>query len=778
MSIASRQVVGEVNRIIEERMKDGYVPSINYIASRLAMFYKNVTIGSPSFKMRQQLYRKIWDVNTYNDNLSELYNDLNILYEEMVSQFSIVLRNFDYFETERARMFHEIQELTGEVSNLLLLSNNTDGYLYSAYDDFNDNSKIDLEYSDCEINTSLGCCTIKESSQGVSKVNMSRYYETVNFPILAEEEYADSVISNTLSEGTKFGNAFSGVSGTWQQNIVSSIQGPIVVSFIIDITDDSGDAIPITRIEMKGESPNTMQVLPLWSVDNVNFTDLPMGYSINLKDVANGRYTVWNFTETNVKYIKFMITKEGYDNEIDNDGATAYQYLVGFKDIGLYKMGYSDSSTLFSECYSIEDIVGDSLTVDKAAIETEQDVPANTSIDYYLSLGVSGETNPENFTWTRVSPTNEVSPLYQQIVDFSQVATYSDIPDIQWNSSLYSTPLETYNGISFYKVYAFTSEPVKDSVSLYRGKNDWQVDQEYDVTRSYVYNEEHTFGSNTSILLTYPTGSAIKGKGLIKGSIVVKSEPGTSPGYTYVNESDYTVNYTTHVITKTSGSTISSEPGASTNTVYVDYQYDLETALPLRYTTSVYILNEAGVDINLVPWSASSIDSGQFTWIETGGTTEDVSALTSFHMKTGWHKITTTAKPYTAVDRFFSVNSGKYLYQLVDKQYAFADELQEVSWFQLKYNTLVSDHTKYAVYDRDGSGYKEIIVNYKPQVSPWSSVSQELLCYSYPETYVLSYKYLVSVTNNIYLKAVLSRAEGSDSTITPTLYSYTIKLGY
>jgi len=70
------------------------------------------------------------------------------------------------------------------------------------------------------------------------------------------------------------------------------------------------------------------------------------------------------------------------------------------------------------------------------------------------------------------------------------------------------------------------------------------------------------------------------------------------------------------------------------------------------------------------------------------------------------------------------------------------------------------------------------VVNYKPQTSLWSSSSDDMLCPDGAETYVLSYKYISTQTNDIYLKAVLSRNDDSSPITTPTLNSYTIKLGY
>ena len=199
MSIASRQVKKEVNRIIEERMKDGYIPTIEHITTLLAEYYRKVSVGFPSFQMRKQLYRKVWNVDKYNDNLSEIYDDLNNLYEELVDQFTIVLTNFDYYDTERRKLMHDIKDLNGDLNRLLLTAEDTEGYLYAVYDDFINRDKIDLNYTTSEINTDAGIITLRESRQGIKKLDMSHYFDIVNFPILAEEKYAENITSNNRS---------------------------------------------------------------------------------------------------------------------------------------------------------------------------------------------------------------------------------------------------------------------------------------------------------------------------------------------------------------------------------------------------------------------------------------------------------------------------------------------------------------------------------------------------------------------------------------------------
>lgn len=778
MSLASRQAKKATNNIIEQRMKEGFIPTIDYVTAKMGEFYNAYTVGSPFFKCRHQPYRKLFSIENYNLNLAEIYADLTNLYEELVDQFTTVLTDFDYFETERRKLLHRIKELQGGLTDLLLVADDTEGYMYSVHDDFIDVSKVDLDHSTCEINTEAGAVTLKESRSGITKINMSHYFDTINYPIMAEKEYTNNIISNTLFPQSKFGNVFSDATSSWIQNIVCKTPGELKVAFVVDLTPDNEAGTVLTRIEVHAQTPNPMYVEPLFSVDNINFLSLPIGYGEKNKLCRDDKIVMWNFQALNARYIKFLITKPIEDEQISSGESPAYRYTIGFKHIEFFKMGYNNSSVLYSQPFSVTDPAGESLTIDKAALVVEQDVQQGTWIDYYLSLGSDSTDDPTQFNWASVSPVNDPSPSEQQVVDFKHVAFFNNVPDIQWDEASFGTPLETYYGISFYKAYQFPYEPVKNSITMYRGKNDWQVTPSYDIRRKAVYDEAHSFGSLDTITLNFPDFTPVDGDGLIRGSVKLKSDPGQNPGYFMNTPGDFEVNYSTRVITRSTGGVISNDPAAPANTVYVDYQYDDEIVEPTTYTTHVYILNPNGIEINHIPFSQAEMDAGQFTKITTSDGEVDVSASVKFYLSPGWHRITTTAQPYSSSDRFFSVNSSKYLSSLVYTQYAFAEKLQEVSWFDLKYSTLKSDHSRYAVVDYDGDGRKEIIVNYKPQVNPWSSADDDLLCANNAETYVLTYKFITNETNTIYFKAILNRDDTVLPTATPTLHSYTIKLGY
>ena len=777
MSIASRQVKKETNRIVEEKMRDGFIPTVEYLTSQLGKYYSVNSPGFPTFKDRHLAYRKVFNIDSYNSNLSEIYDDLNNLYEELVDQFTTVLTDFDYYNTERHRILHQINSLNDTLTDLIFVSGNTEGYVYSVHDDFIDRTKIDLTNSTCEINTEAGVCTLRESISGITKVPMAHYFDTVNFPILAESKFAKSILSNTVFPMSKFGYAFSDISTSWMQNIVTTTSGELQVSFIVNVSPDNEFGQEITRIEVTGQSPRPMKVQPLYSIDNINFVALPIGYGEREKEVVDNRVVVWNFEATRIIYVKFLITKLLEDEAVSVNSLPAYRYVIGFKHIEFFKMGYNQNSVLYSKAFTVTDPADEAMTIDKAALVVEQDVQPGTTIDYFLSLG-DEVGDPTAFNWAGVSPINELNPTEQQIVDFRHVAFFNNVPEIPWDSSTYGTALESYNGVDFYKVYQFPYEPVKGSVSLYRGKDNWQVTPRYDIKRKLAGPETLDFGGVDTVALLYPS-LVVDGGGLIRGTVRIGNEPSETPMTQYRNPGDFTVNYADHTITRSVGFTaISNQTSSPARLAYAYYEYDEETAIPTEWSTYVYVLNPDGIDINHTPFTQVQLNDGNYTTLTTEGSSIDVSVATRIKLAAGWHRIATTAEPESASDRFYTANGGKYLYQLVYSQFAYSDKLQETSWFVLKYNTLMIDHNKFCIVDYDGDGNKEIIVNYRPQTAKWSSSADDLLCAGGVESYVLSYKFITTATNNIYFKAVFNRDSTSSPTATPTLGSYTIKLGY
>ena len=778
MSLASRQIKKKLNDITESKLKTGFVPTVDYVISELNKFYNVVTTGAPTFRARRQAYRKRWDVDNYNQNMEELYTDLNNLYEEIVLQFSTILINFDFNDSERRRLLHQMADIDGQIDDLLLLSADTEGYLYSVHDTFIDRSKIDLRYTNAEINTDAEAIMLRESRKGISKVNLSHYYPVEQYPILAEEQYASKIESNKLFPGSKFGYAFSDINTAWSQKIITTSPGRLEVSFIIELNPLIDDETPISRIEVYGHLPRPALVEPLWSVDNINFKALPLGTGVRQKYVSDRNVTIWNFPEIPVQYIKFVITMAEEDESVGGAETPRYLYNMGFKNISIFEMAYSPESYLYSKVFTVEDPTGEPLTIDKVTLMTTQDIPALTEIEHYVSLG-DGSDNPESYNWASISPINQPNPREPQLIDFRHIAFLNSLPLLQWDQVAYGTPIESKNRIQFYQIYEFPYEPVRDTITMYRGLNNWQVTPSYLLERKAIYDESHTFESGNSggeyVTLSFPDFTPVDGDGLIRGSVKVKSTGGSNPDVIYTTPNDYTVDYINRRIYRTQDSTIRSD-GA---TIYVDYQYDNEEVRPTIYTTYIYILNPDGVDVNIVPLNSAQIEAGQFLRVQMSEGEVDLSAETSYHIPQGWHKTTTTAEPQSASDRFYSANGNKYLKDLVYKMYAYGETLQEVSWFSLQNNIKKLDHSKYAIVDYDGDGNKELVVNYRPQITKWSSSQDDMLNPdSEPETYELTYKYISTQSNTIYYKARLSRLEVAKADQTPTLFDYTLRIGY
>lgn len=784
MALSDRQIKRELNRVVEEKLKSGFIPTVQLLRSEMIKYYRTVDVGTPSFKSRKQLYRSVWDVDLYNKNLSELYDDLNNLYDEIVKQFTTILINFDFNDTERRRILHEINTLNSQIDDLLLLAGDVEGYVYSVHDSFLDRTKVDLRFSSCEINTDAGACMLRESRNGIKKIDMSHYYDVEQYPIVTSKEYADRMESNTLLSGSKFGYAFSDLTAAWNQRIITSQGGELEVSFIVGLNPSIDDEIPMSRIEVLGHSPRPLRVQPLVSVDNINFKALPVDDSYREKIVTDNKVQIWNFPEINVQYVKFIITFDEEDEDTAGADTPRYLYNLGFKNISFYQAAYVAESYLYSKPFEITDPTGEPLTVDKVSLVTQEEVPTGTNIEHFISLGDSSKSNPTEFNWVAISSANNPNPSEPQLIDFRHIAFLNTLPLLQWDESSYDTPIADKNGIDFYQIYEFPYEPIRDTIKMYRGNDNWQVIPSYEIERKSVYDEGHTIPTGNSgtenVILVYPSGVVVEGDGLIRGSVKVKSSPGASPDVTYTTPNDYVVDYVNKTVTRPKDSTIRSD-GA---TVYVDYQYDLEVVEPTVYRSYPYVSNPDGIDVNIAPFSSAEIEAGQHLKITTNGREADISSETSYHIPPGWHKVETTAEPQGPDDRFHGVN-GKYLYDLVHKLYAYGETLQEVSYFELENTIKKKDHSKYAIFDYDGDGNKEMIVNYRPQTEKYTFSSQtygntyDMLNPSDDaEIYELTYKYISTANNTIYYSARFTRETETQPDVTPTLNEYTIRIGY
>jgi len=136
--------------IIEAKRKD--TEQIKEIQSEESLFtalfkaFKEffTSLGKPTIK--KKLIKKEAPARStdYNDRMTELVNDINTAYTETDALSSVIVKDFNYSETDRQMLLNKVKKLASETTDYSFYSSGAKTQSIFAIDDFTDNLKIDF----------------------------------------------------------------------------------------------------------------------------------------------------------------------------------------------------------------------------------------------------------------------------------------------------------------------------------------------------------------------------------------------------------------------------------------------------------------------------------------------------------------------------------------------------------------------------------------------------------------------------------------------------------
>lgn len=144
------QKSGNLLAIIEEKRKDPELikemQSESSLFSTLFKAFKDFfsNLGKPTLQKR--LIKKESPARSlgYNDTMTELTNDIHVAYTETDSLSSVIVKDFNYSETDRQMLLNKVKKLSSDTTDYSFYSSGAKTQSLFAIDDFVDNSKIDF----------------------------------------------------------------------------------------------------------------------------------------------------------------------------------------------------------------------------------------------------------------------------------------------------------------------------------------------------------------------------------------------------------------------------------------------------------------------------------------------------------------------------------------------------------------------------------------------------------------------------------------------------------
>jgi hypothetical protein len=486
-----RQILAEAAR---EALVAGRIPLQGELKRNLIELTKLTPPSMPRMQMRLQAYRSRFDREAFNKSTNEALADLSLLYGENVDTVVRVLNGINADDVDYKSLRYQLSLIDDILESLLLAEPGATGYFFSAYDSFNDLSKVDQGQTTADVNLDTGAVYLPVAG-GVNRIDLGFLQNRVRAGLKFDPP--QNVTGVAMIGGTKFGNMFNDVIGdVWIEEAQATVEGPISAEFIFPVATKSNKGVvtkqddlstmetvkaEVSRIEVDPASVSPMSLQILYSIDGANYTQLPnWPNAVELRD----KKFSFTFPSIGVKFLKFRLTKSADNVMMVTPQGRTYRFIFGIRSIALYNSGFATSAELLSNV--LEPDGPEDGQLNRLALDVDERVPTGTDIEYYVAA------NAENPDWKRISPGSRNCPEGPAVVEFGATPLSSRFDN---RKKIIITPAvhSTKNGISFYTLYTLGNTPVPKTVKLFRGIGSWRRTVNTEEQRTQVRNNYVVF---------------------------------------------------------------------------------------------------------------------------------------------------------------------------------------------------------------------------------------------------------------------------------------------
>ena len=479
MSLGKRQVDKLVEQLSLIDLQEGRAINLNRIESLLDEVISDV--GVPTLKYKPQKRKRVFDVDHYNDFFNKFQFDIEVAYEEISEIVYDSLLKLNTFELSYRSQSQQLNEIIEELNNLLFTIDNANGNFYGVFDGFTSVSKTNLSASTPKIvDVQEECLSLPFNNATGKKINMNHLYEKFSWPITISRD----VISSENNSSAGFGNAFSDIHSPWRNQITTSTPGPVTIQFDVPLSAIPDTIYALTRVQLIPHSSKEMSVDIQYTVDDINYIVFPGSNSNVILDQESKTYN-FDFVSTQVEKVRFIVTKNDYDEEDQNGN---FIYYFGFKHIGFYTLGTAYEAQYVSKALKPTAITK---SIDSVSLSVSEEMPQETDIEYFVSLADSSGNMIGD--WELINPINRpVNTPGKRVIEFRNTALKTK--EIHAPASL--SKFETHRGIDFYKLPTGMDSDdthVFGSPQLYRGYNLWNKNINEDVVLRQVKDSYISF---------------------------------------------------------------------------------------------------------------------------------------------------------------------------------------------------------------------------------------------------------------------------------------------
>ncbi|WAT23588.1 hypothetical protein O0R52_21570 (plasmid) [Bacillus halotolerans] len=468
MGIRKIQITKKAEEIIKGYLFRGRYPTFQTITYHFSQWLREHTPGAPTFNPVKIFRKDKSNSEQFNKEIKSLDEDIQDAYEATIDQTKQIMTDFNYIETERNKLSHQLDEILSEIDELLLMSNNADyRYFDGKIISFEDTADIDVSSTTAFINIKNKEVTLEENLNQSSRIIIntnSVYFQPIT---PAEKSSALETIKNAFDDNLN--TAWWHVVKVKNLNSNNNMKAELIVLF--DQLED------INYIEYTPHHGKPIEVKLEYTIDGSVYTPINQNAET---DTVTG-ITVWNFQKIAAKGIKFVLEKTDYDER----SGDYYNYYFGAKNIKFQRKNYLSEGMIYSNPIEFDN------NVEKLTMTSENEIPFNTDIQYEIAIYES-DKNLEELIWHPISSYEETKPKHAKVINLN----VKESRKIETNKS--EPTGETINGMRVFRLMkdngdGIMSEKILDAQTgetketfdefqnpkLFRGINQWRRERTY-----------------------------------------------------------------------------------------------------------------------------------------------------------------------------------------------------------------------------------------------------------------------------------------------------------
>lgn len=410
---------------IKDQLSRGVAISAQDVADEIESLVASLDLSQPLFVASSYYVERgeISSANRFRNTFSSIRLDLRVLYKELLALSKINQNAFERWDLEARNIEKKLIDLENRIENLLLLTQDTEGYHSILVDNFTDTILTDTTNTSAELDLSAAVVEMasptSESGNTRLFLNNLQVSDDVTFRVRTTVDMLSRVDATTSS----MVDMFAQESKTWWTSVNMKVQKPVTCELTVRLSPD--DPVSISRIFMElhdSAESSPIWITPLYSTDNRNWNQIPSTtYTIEARTTA-----VFQFTPVEAKYVKFLLNKTGPD---PSSGINYFSYQFGFKNIEFYLASFDkDNPSIFiSQPMYVLDTSGAVKGFEKITCETCERLETGTDIDYYITVSndptvpLDSDLNPTDGTWVPITPLNRAEQVHPYILNVGDI---------------------------------------------------------------------------------------------------------------------------------------------------------------------------------------------------------------------------------------------------------------------------------------------------------------------------------------------------------------------